>query len=79
MGYVFAYKKRLFYRRIKAMGHKYIPEMDRMDVYHQNGSITSLAKWSKYDLRLGTDWVLFTKDQIQQETGNPVTLKVKEG
>ena len=74
--YVFRYKKRFFFRKIIAIGHKYIPEMDRMDVHHHDGSITSFGRWSLYDLKLGQDWVLYTKRQIELESGQSVTLKL---
>lgn len=56
------------------MGHKYHPDLNRMDVYHEDGSITSIANWGKYDLRLGNDWVLFTKKQMEKESGQKIDL-----
>lgn len=47
-----------------------------MDVYHVDGSITSISQWSKYDLRLGTDWVSFTKKSMEKESGQQVQLAV---
>lgn len=58
------------------MGHQYQKDIDRMDAYHTDGSITSIAKWSKYDLHLGTDWVLFTKKQMEKESGQDIKLKI---
>jgi hypothetical protein len=75
--YKFTHRKRWFWKSIKASGHKYYPEMDRMDVFHVDGSITSLAQWSKYDLKLGTDWVLFTKKQMEKESGQRIDLAVQ--
>lgn len=72
--YIFQYRKRLLWKSIKASGHKYYSDMNRMDVYHTDGSITSIAEWSKYDLKLGTDWVLFTKKQMEKESGQQVKL-----
>ena len=73
--YKFKYKKRGLWKTIKASGHKFYPEMDRMDVFHQDGSITSIAKWSNYDLFLGTDWVLFTKKEMEKESGQKIELR----
>lgn len=72
--YKFNYRKRLFWKSIKASGHKYYQDVNRMDIYHTDGSITSLAEWAKYDLFLGTDWVLFTKKQMEKESGQEVKL-----
>lgn len=74
--YKFKYKKFFFYKSIKSIGHKYLPDLNRMDVFHEDGSITSIANWSKYDLRLGTDWVAFTKSQMEKESGQKIDLAV---
>jgi hypothetical protein len=74
--YKFKYRKSWFFKSISAIGHRYDKEIDRMDVYHENGSITSLSKWSNYDLFLGVDWVLFTKEQMEKESGQDIKLKV---
>ena len=75
--YMFKCKKGLFWKKIKAIGHSLQAEVDRMDIYHANGSVTSLSGWSKYDLHLGTDWVLFTKKQIEKESGQKINLDVE--
>jgi hypothetical protein len=74
--YAFRYKKKFFSKVIKAVGHRWDKDSDRMDVYHLNGSITSIAKWSTYNLYLGTDWVLFTKNAMEKESGQNVKLAV---
>lgn len=50
---------------------------DRMVVYFQDGSVRTIHTWSECELQLGTDWVLFNKQQIEQKTGQPVTLNVQ--
>lgn len=74
--YKFKYKKRLFWSSVKAAGHQYDKDSDRMDIYHADGTITSLAHWSKYDLRLGKDWVEATKAQMEKEAGQPIKMNV---
>jgi len=74
--YKFKYRKFLIKHTIEAIGHKHLPELNRMDVFHVNGSITSIANWSKYDLFLGADWVLYTKKQMEKESGQKVDLTV---
>lgn len=76
--YNFVYRRRLFWKSIKATGHRLDKELDRMDIFHEDGSITSLSQWSKYDLKLGTDWVLFTKKQMEKEAGQKIDLAVGE-
>lgn len=76
MEYYFIYARwyDLLWHRVKIIGHKATPELDRMDLYHKNGSITSISGWSKCDLRLGKDWVLATKELMEKESGQDVKL-----
>jgi predicted RecA/RadA family phage recombinase len=74
--YKFKFKRFLFWRCITAVGHTYIKDMDRMDVFDESGGILSLSKWSAYDLKLGTDWVLATKDKMEKEAGTKINLSV---
>lgn len=74
--YKFKYKKYFFWKTIKAIGHRYDKDIDRMDIYHTDGSITSVPKWSQYHLILGTDWVLYTKKQMEKEAGQSIPLAV---
>lgn len=78
--YKFKYRKSngLFWKTIVAAGHKFDKELDRMDVFHENGAISSIGQWSKYDLKLDTDWVLFTKKQMEKESGQEVKLAIGE-
>lgn len=74
--YNFKYKKFLFTKTIKAIGHRYDKDTDRMDIYHVNGAITSIPQWSKYFLFLGVDWVLATKAAMEKEAGQKIELNV---
>lgn len=74
--YSFKFKKRFFWKTVKAIGHRYEKEIDRMDVYLEKGEIFSISQWSKYDLFLGIDWVLFTKTQMENESGQKIDLSV---
>lgn len=58
------------------MGHRYDKDIDKMDVYHVDGSITVIPRWSRCHLFLGTDWVLFTKKQMEKESGQNIQLAV---
>lgn len=76
MKYIFKYKKGLLWKSIKASGHRLTPEIDRMDVYLEDGSIYSIGMWSKCDLKLGLDWVLSQKKQMEKESGQDIKLTV---
>lgn len=78
--YRFKYRKRWIWRTIRDVaGHKYLKDMDRMDVILKDGSILSIAGWSGYDMFLGTDWVLFTKALMEEESGQDIKLKAGIG
>ena len=75
MTYIFKYKKGWFWRSAKVVGHRLDQSNNRMDLFFENGSIKSIGQWDKYDLFLGTDWVLFTKNQMEDESGQDIKLK----
>tara|TARA_R110002126_G_scaffold15812_1_gene64292 strand:+ start:29 stop:268 length:240 start_codon:yes stop_codon:yes gene_type:complete len=78
MKYKFKYKKGLFWTSVMITGHMLTRELDRMDIFLEDGSLRSIANWSKYDLRLGVDWVASTKKLMEEESGQEVKLNVKE-
>ena len=43
--------------------------------FFKDGSIISLSEWSKYDLKLGQDWLLRTKKDMERESGLDIKLK----
>ena len=79
MEYKIKIRRRFFWKTIKAVGHKLVAEIDRMDIFLKDGSIYSVGQWSKYDVILGTDWVLFTKKQMEEESGQDIKLKSNIG
>jgi hypothetical protein len=77
MTYKFKWKRRVFWKTYKkCIGHKYYSDMNRMDIFFENGSIKSIPNWSSCYLKLDTDWVLFTKKQMEDESGQDIKLKV---
>jgi hypothetical protein len=47
-----------------------------MILYLEDGSIKRISKWDTYDLYLGLDWVLVTKEAMQKEAGQNIPLNV---
>jgi hypothetical protein len=74
--YKFKYKKGWFYKTIQASGHKYYQDLNRMDIFHIDGSITSIGEWDKCDLKLGQDWLLFTKKDMEKQSGQKIDLTI---
>lgn len=61
------HKKQWFYRSIKKVkGHQLVG--DRLDIFLDDG-IISLCNWSEYDMKLGSDFILFQKAEMEKETG----------
>jgi hypothetical protein len=75
MSYIFKYKKGFIWKSIKAAGHRLHPELNRMDVHREDGTILSIGSWDKCDLQLGKDWILFTKTQMEAESGQNIKLQ----
>lgn len=75
MTYKFKYKKRFFWKTIKnAKGHLFIPDANRMDIFMEDG-ILSLSNWDKYDIYLGSDFLLFQKDEMEKEAGQNIKVQ----
>lgn len=77
--YVFKYQRigRHFLEKIKdCVGHRYDQGQDKMVVYFKDGSLREIVRWKDCGIYLGTDWVLFTKKNMEKESGQPVKLTV---
>jgi hypothetical protein len=58
------------------IGHRFDKDQDKMVVYYRNGSVKEIAKWSQCEVFLDTDWVIFTKTQMEKEANTSVKLSV---
>jgi hypothetical protein len=69
--YRFSYKHKnsLFWKSLKVKGHNYEAPLNQMVCYLENGGLFAIPSWNEYYLRLGIDWVLFTKENMRKESG----------
>lgn len=75
MTYKFKYKRNFFWRTIKGIkGHSVDSKLDRMDIFLEDG-IFSIAKWSEYDMKLGSDFLLFQQQEMSKEAGQPIQVQ----
>lgn len=74
MKYKFTWKKRWVWRTELVTGHRYQKEFDKMTLYYPNGALSEIPEWSKCYVRLGEDWVLAVKTQMEKEAGQKITL-----
>lgn len=58
------------------MGHRYNKEEDRMDIFlSESAGVKSIGEWSKCDLHLGRDFILFQKEQLEKEAGQNIKVE----
>ena len=74
--YVFKFKRRLFWKKIKVVGHNYLEKQDKMCLYMQDGSIKEIKEWTKCEVELGVDWVNAVKSKMEQKAGANVPVNV---
>lgn len=65
--YLFRCKKILFWQKYKVTGHKL--ENGVMVLFKEDGGIETIPEWHKYKMKLGSDWALTVKENIQKNTG----------
>ena len=75
MTYNFKYKSNFFWRTIKAIGHNYDQATDQMVVYLPDGGLKTIPKWHLCSLKLGIDWVVKTKKDMEQQSGSSVNIQ----
>lgn len=82
MNYKFVYKKEnsWFWKTKIVSGHSI--EIDKnenltggMILYYPNGSIERIPNWVNYHLKLGTDWILASKEQAEREAQKKLELE----
>lgn len=75
MTYTFKYKRGFFWKTLrKTKGHDYQESQDKMDVFFGD-KIMSISKWSECDLKLGADFILFQKENMERESGQDIKIK----
>ena len=75
--YMFKYRKigRLLWKCVKVKGHNMQPQLDRIELFLADGGILSIPQWSKYICKLGPDWELAIKKQMEKEAGQPIVTE----
>ena len=71
--YTYYYKKpyQLFWRKAKNLkGHRI--DDGKMVFFHVDGSQTIIAQWCNYNARLGTDWMAYTKQLMEDKSSSKV-------
>jgi hypothetical protein len=86
MKYVFKYRKSdsWFWKKEEVVGHRYEPliiidnkayEQDKMILYFADGGLMEIVNWKKeYEVKLGQDWVLAIKKNMESKIGQQLPL-----
>ena len=77
MTYKFKFRKHgsWFWHSYQVRGHHWQKDGNRMDLFLLDGSVLSVGDWDKCDLKLGPDWVLATKENMEEQTGTDIKLR----
>lgn len=73
MTYKIQLKRYLFWKTYVVIGHQVVVQEDKLILYFADGSILAIKHYNNLSLKLGTDWVLFQKKQMEKESG--LTIK----
>lgn len=76
MKYVFRYRRKGIWKKATVIGHRLEKDLDKMVLYFEDGSIQEIAEWSKCDLKLGVDWVLAAKKDMEKKAAQAIPLDV---
>ena len=77
MTYSIKVRRRWFWKTYKKLiGHGIDKDQNKMQLFFSNGSIMEIKDWDKCEIFLGTDWVIWTKNQMERETGQNIKLNV---
>lgn len=71
----FKHKSAFLWKRRKISGHVYMAEIDKMVLHFKQSRIEEIPEWSKHYVKLGSDFLLAQKEQMEKETGVDVKLK----
>jgi hypothetical protein len=76
MKYVFAYRKSswLPWKKIVVVGHRL--EDGCMTLFKEDGGLETIPDWSKYALKLGSDWALAVKKNMENQSGVDVKVNI---
>lgn len=76
--YTFKYKRKnsLLSKSIKVVGHKYLPDQDKMVLFKDDGGLEEIINWKQCAVTLGPDWVVATKKKMEQEAGTSIPLNI---
>lgn len=75
--YVFAYKKYAWlpWKKVTVVGHR-LEEHGTMTLYKEDGGLETIPNWPQYAVKLGADWALAVKKNMEKESGVDVKVNI---
>jgi hypothetical protein len=69
--------KKLFWSTEKnVIAHRLDKDQDKLVMYFPDGGLKEVQDWRSCQIKLATDWVLYTKSNMEKEAGQAVKLNV---
>jgi sorbitol-specific phosphotransferase system component IIA len=76
MTYVFKYRRSFLWKSFKVIGHTYDANQDKMVIFFPDGGVQEISSWKTCEVKLGTDWVVSQKKQLEAQAGQTIPLAV---
>ena len=72
-------KSTLWTTEKKLRGHEWNKDTDKMLLFFEDGSMKEIPQWNSCGVFLGTDFVEWTKENMEKEAQQPIKLNVNAG
>ena len=74
MEYRFKFKRKWFWKSIRVVGHSLDQTQDKIVLFKKDGSVEEIPHWKDCSVRLGTDWVLSVKTNMEKQSGQKINV-----
>ncbi len=71
----FQWKRRLFWHTKTIVGFGLDKDLDRMQIFFENGTTLEISKWSKCDCLLGSDYFKIKHKMMEEKAGQSIPVK----
>lgn len=76
MQYKFKFRRKWFWKTLDVVGHKYDEKQDKMIIYLKKGGLQEIKNWKNCEVKLGMDWMLETKKEMEKTVGQNIPMDV---
>lgn len=72
--YKFKFKRGWFWQSRIVIGHRFEPATNKMCFHFDDGGVEEIPNWNLYAAKLGQDWCLAMKAELERKTGQVVPI-----